>query len=109
MNIIGEEVTVEGNAGDWLDCDLPSGFEWKLPSGKITPVVGDPIYISSIGEQMSREEYLVKYSMDPEVAYQMMRGTTLREQMRTSRVVSKSIRSRETSTLLGSVKKLMYK
>jgi formylmethanofuran dehydrogenase subunit C len=109
VNIIGSEVTVEGDDGDWLGCDLPQGFEWKLPAGKITPVVGDPIYISSIGEQMSRAEYLVKYNVDPEVAYQMMRGTTLREQMRVSRVVSKSVKTKETSALLGSVRKLMYK
>ena len=108
MNIIGEVIVKEGE-DDWLGCDLPQGFEWKLPAGKITPVVGDPIYISSIGEQMSREEYLVKYNVDPEIAYQMMRGTTLREQMRLSRSVGKVVKPKETSVLLGSVRKLMYK
>jgi len=33
---------------DWL-CDLPVGFEWILPVGKITPVVGSPLYVSSLG------------------------------------------------------------
>ncbi len=59
---------------DWLPCVLPTGFEWSLPAGKITPVVGDPIYISGNGEQMSRDDYILKYNIDPEIAYQLMRG-----------------------------------
>jgi hypothetical protein len=58
---------------DWLQCDLPLGFEWILPAGKITPVVGDPIYISGLGENLSRDDYLLKYNIDPEIAYQNMR------------------------------------
>ena len=58
--------------GDWL-CDLPLGFEWILPVGKITPVVGSPLYVSSLGGNLSREEYLETYFIDPEIAYQLMR------------------------------------
>lgn len=63
---------------DWLNCVLPMSFEWSLPAGKITPLVGDPIYISAGGEQLSREDYLMKYNIDPEIAYQLMRGKILR-------------------------------
>ncbi|HNX39583.1 MAG TPA: hypothetical protein PKK11_03290 [Methanothrix sp.] len=57
---------------DWL-CDLPLGFQWVLPVGKISPVVGSPLYVSSIGGNLSREEYLERYNIDPEIAYQLMR------------------------------------
>ena len=61
---------------DWLPCILPEGFEWVLPAGKITPIIGDPIYISGFGEQLSYEAYLEKYGIDPEIAYRLMRGNS---------------------------------
>ena len=61
---------------DWLQCELPQGFEWVLPAGKITPVIGEPIYISGFGEHLSREEYLDKHGIDPEIAYNLMRGNS---------------------------------
>jgi hypothetical protein len=57
---------------DWL-CLPPRGFEWVLPSGKIEPIIGDPIYISAFGEHLSRKVYLERYKVDPEIAYQYMR------------------------------------
>jgi hypothetical protein len=60
--------------GDWLECALPDGFEWILPAGKITPIIGDPIYISAIGEHLSYEAYLAEYGIDAEIAYRLMRG-----------------------------------
>jgi hypothetical protein len=57
---------------DWL-CLPPIGFEWVLPSGKIIPIVGDPIYVSAFGEYLSRKVYLERYKVDPEIAYQYMR------------------------------------
>jgi hypothetical protein len=57
---------------DWL-CLPPTGFEWVLPAGKITPIIGDPIYISAFGEHLSRKVYLERYKVDPEIAYQYMR------------------------------------
>jgi hypothetical protein len=58
---------------EWL-CILPNGFEWILPAGKITPVVGDPIYISGRGEYLTRKDYIMKYNVDPEIAYEFMRS-----------------------------------
>lgn len=58
---------------EWL-CLPPEGFEWTLPSGKITPIVGDPIYVSAFGEYLSWKRYIEKYKLDPEIAYQKMRG-----------------------------------
>jgi hypothetical protein len=57
---------------DWL-CLPPTGFEWVLPAGKISPIIGDPIYISAFGEHLSRKTYLERYKVDPEIAYQYMR------------------------------------
>jgi len=59
---------------DWLECLLPQGFEWSLPAGKLSPAVGAPIYVDAHGNHLSREAYLVKYNIDPEIAYQNMRG-----------------------------------
>lgn len=61
---------------EWLDCLLPEGFEWILPAGKITPIIGDPIYISGLGEHLSYDAYLNKYGIDPEIAYSLMRGNS---------------------------------
>jgi len=60
------------NSDDWL-CELPANFEWILPVGKISPIVGSPLYVSSLGGSLSREAYIEKYSLDPEIAYQLMR------------------------------------
>ena len=61
---------------DWLPCIIPEGFEWNLPAGKITPIIGAPIYISGFGEQLYYQAYLDKYGIDPEIAYQLMRGNS---------------------------------
>ncbi|MCX6673489.1 MAG: hypothetical protein NTY37_06905 [Methanothrix sp.] len=66
---------LESNS-DWLQCALPQGKEWILPAGKITPIIGDPIYISAMGEHLSYEAYLNKYGIDPEIAYNRMRGNS---------------------------------
>ena len=71
------EVSMEAlkdDEDDWLQCTLPEGFEWSLPAGKITPIVGDPIYISAVGEHLSYDQYLEEYNIDPEIAYNLMRG-----------------------------------
>lgn len=59
---------------NWLPCVLPTGFEWNLPSGKICPVVGDPIYLDAGGNRFSYVDYLSKFSIDPEIAYIRMRA-----------------------------------
>jgi hypothetical protein len=71
---------------EWLACTLPEGFEWILPAGKITPIVGDPIYVSGMGENLSYDAYLEKYNIDPEVAYNLMRG---KSKTMASRIIAK--------------------
>ncbi|VVB67351.1 Uncharacterised protein [uncultured archaeon] len=66
--------TLTDDEEDWLECALPQGFEWILPAGKITPVLGEPIYISAHGEQLTYQQYLDEYNIDPEIAYRLMRG-----------------------------------
>jgi hypothetical protein len=57
---------------DWQG-ESPEGFEWVLPVGKITPITGDPIYMLSSGEQLSRKAYMERYKVDAEFAYQYIR------------------------------------
>jgi hypothetical protein len=81
---------------DWL-CDLPLSFQWVLPVGKITPIVGNPVYVSSQGGNLSRHEYLERYNVDPEIAYQLMRkdkGKTLVVAMDPARIQSLLMSSR---------------
>jgi hypothetical protein len=76
-NEVSEEAlrqALNDDEDDWLQCTLPQGFEWILPAGKITPIYGEPIYISGNGEHLSREAYLDQYNIDPEIAYNLMRG-----------------------------------
>ena len=72
---VASEADLKNNS-DWLQCALPQGFEWILPAGKITPVIGEAIYISGMGEHLSREAYLNKHGIDPEIAYNLMRGNS---------------------------------
>ena len=89
------EDEILSNSGDWLECDLPTGFEWTLPVGKITPIVGDPIYISGNGEHLSQSEYLDKYNIDPEIAYKLMRGKA-RSQTASQLVASQNLKKPST-------------
>lgn len=96
----------DSSSDDWLECAEPKGFEWKLPAGKITPVVGEPIYITAGGTQMSKSEYINTYGIDPETALKMMRGM--------GRVVKESIKccddlTSKSSRTPDSIRKLMTK
>jgi hypothetical protein len=75
VNEVSDKSLAEDD-GDWLECALPEGFEWSLPAGKITPIIGDPIYISSVGEHLSYQAFLDEYGVDPEIAYNLMRGNS---------------------------------
>ncbi|MCK9566041.1 MAG: hypothetical protein WA137_11685 [Methanothrix sp.] len=86
----------EYSTDDWI-CDLPVHFEWILPVGKISPIVGNPMYVSSLGGNYCRSEYLEKYNVDPEIAYQLMRkdkGKSLATAMDPARVQSLIMSSR---------------
>jgi hypothetical protein len=71
VNLVDE--TTIGDDVEWLDCLEPKGFEWQLPAGKIVTAMGEKIYISATGEQLSRKQYLDRYHLDPEKAYYFMR------------------------------------
>ncbi len=83
---------LKDNKDDWLQCTLPEGFEWILPAGKITPVYGEPIYISAMGEHLSYQAYLDEYNIDPEIAYNLMRGKI--RAMSGSKMASRNSKSR---------------
>lgn len=71
VSIVGKDVSDE--SGNWLECSKPEGFEWRLPAGKITPVAGPAIYVSAFGEALTKGLYLLRYDIDPEIAYHNMR------------------------------------
>ena len=74
VNLVSMEALAEDDDEQWLQCTLPEGFEWILPAGKITPIIGEPIYVSAMGEHLSYDAYLEMYNIDPNIAYKMMRG-----------------------------------
>ena len=79
---------------DWL-CGAPNGFEWIMPSGKVMPIVGDPIYVSALGEYLTRSAYLEKYKLDPEIAYQFMRKN---RNTQTSNIITRHFNSSHATT-----------
>ncbi len=68
------DLNAEPTDGNWLPCEAPKGFEWALPSGKIMPVVGEPIYVDALGDHYDKLAYIYKYNIDPEIAYTKMRA-----------------------------------
>ena len=71
VGLVGKDISDE--SGNYLECSKPEGFEWILPAGKITPVMGPAIYVSAFGEALTLEQYLKQYNINPEIAYQSMR------------------------------------
>ncbi|MDH7596875.1 MAG: zinc ribbon domain-containing protein [Methanothrix sp.] len=62
-----------GASDEELGCISPTGFEWQMPAGRIgNPVLGYK-YVTAQGTQMTREEYLAAFKIDPEVALSYMR------------------------------------
>jgi len=72
VNLVNPDELVNDD-NEWLDCIPPDNFEWILPAGKITPVIGEPIYVSAVGEHLTRMAYIKEYNLDPEIAYRLMR------------------------------------
>jgi DNA-directed RNA polymerase subunit RPC12/RpoP len=56
-----------------LDCIPPTGFEWALPAGKLSPIAGEAIYVTAQGSHLKKKDYIRIYGIDPEIAYQKMR------------------------------------
>ena len=88
-----------GDDEDWLPCILPEGFEWNLPAGKITPIIGSPIYISGFGEQLSYQAYLDKYGIDPEIAYRLMRGNSRARSLAKTIIIQSQVGAQASSKL----------
>lgn len=58
---------------DWLAClDLP---EWagKIPAGKLAMVGSPVLYVDGGGRRMTREDYIARWGIDPEPAWQAIK------------------------------------
>lgn len=71
-NIIPTDTDVDVEE-DWLQCLEPEGFEWSMPSGKKGNPVTGYTYVAANGDELTKNEYLDKYKMDPDVALEYMR------------------------------------
>lgn len=70
----GSVNTIDGHEGtDFVSSKLPDDFDWFIPMKKTISSDGGPAYISQSGESMSREEYIRKYNIDPDIAHTKMK------------------------------------
>ena len=60
-----DPVTME----EWLGCLSLSEYLSKIPSGQIRPIVGPIIWIDGNGSKLSQDEYISKWGIDPEPAW----------------------------------------
>jgi hypothetical protein len=61
------------DADNVCDCVPPKGFEWKFPSGVKEDVMGNKIYISAQGTEMTKEQFMDSFGFDPDIALARMR------------------------------------
>jgi hypothetical protein len=54
-------------------CLLPTGFEWKLPAGRIQSPLGDMYITADDGTVLTRLEWIEIYGYDPKIALDTMR------------------------------------
>ena len=57
----------------WLECLALDIFQAMTPSGHIQPIVGPEIWIDGNGSHYSRESYIAKYGVDPELGWQAVK------------------------------------
>jgi len=56
-----------------LDCLPPKGFEWALPTGKLTDPAGNVIYRTAQGNDMSKADFIEFFGCDPDIMLRKMR------------------------------------
>ena len=79
----------DGTADDAASCITPKGFEWELPAGVLEGPKGK-IYVTAQGSQMSKEEYMDCFGIDPDLAKAWMKkmGTEGKEGFKTLSTLS---------------------
>jgi len=63
---------LDGTGDDAVSCLAPTGFEWQLPSGVLEGPRGK-IYITAQGTQMTKDEFMTAFKVDPDLALEYMR------------------------------------
>jgi len=54
---------------DWLTCLNQPEYLQMIPSGCIRPIVGPIIWIDGNGTKLTHDEYVEKWGIDPQVAW----------------------------------------
>lgn len=54
-------------------CLLPTGFEWKLPTGRITTPTHELYVTPDDGTPLTRIEWIEIFGYDPKIVYEKMR------------------------------------
>lgn len=60
--------------GEWRECTLPEGRDWKIPAGKKETADGTIMYIDTYNNLHTREEFLEMFAVDPETAFNYIRS-----------------------------------
>jgi len=82
---------------------FPRGSNGFCRRERLTPIIGDPIYISGFGEQLSYQAYLDKYGIDPEIAYRLMRGNSRARSLAKTIVIQSQVGAQAGSKLIEGV------
>jgi len=64
----------DGTYDEAAGCIPPTSFEWKLPAGCKETALGEKIFITAQGTEMSKKEYIDAFGLDPEIALGYMRA-----------------------------------
>jgi len=58
---------------DWLPCLTLPEYVSMTPSGHIAPIVGPEIWIDGRGFHYTKQSYIEKYGIDPEIAWKAVK------------------------------------
>jgi hypothetical protein len=54
---------------DWIACIPLPEYVAKIPAGHLMQIGQDEIWVDAYGEQMSRDEYMTRWNVDPALVW----------------------------------------
>ena len=58
---------------DWLPCLKLPDYTAMIPTGHIIPIVGAEIWIDGTGARYSRDAYIQRWGINPEIAWKAVK------------------------------------